>query len=106
MSMQDHLVEIKSLEQAASILGVAAGDREPALRAAYVRQIRLHPPDTDAQGFERVRDAYAMLRDPRQRARWWLESADPDEPLTALLDAPCHVGPDPWLQAIQRMIRP
>lgn len=103
---QEHIVEIKSLEQAAGILGVPAGAGEGELRAAYVREIRLHPPDTDAKGFERVRDAYALLRDPRRRAQWWMESADPGAPLTSLLESPCHVGPGPWLEAIQRMVKP
>lgn len=106
MTRPDHIVEIKSLQQAAGILGVPADTGERQLRAAYVRQIQAHPPDADEEAFERVRDAYALLRDPRRRALWWLEAANPEAPLTALLEEPCHVGPGPWLEAIGRMVKP
>jgi hypothetical protein len=106
MTRPDHIVEIKSLEHAAGVLGVPADAGARELRAAYVRQIQAHPPDVDAEAFERVRDAYALLRDPQRRALWWLESADPEAPLISLLEEPCHVGPGPWLEAIARMVEP
>jgi hypothetical protein len=106
MTKPDHIVEIKSRDEAAGILGVPADADERELRAAYVSQVQAHPPDVDPEAFERVRDAYEWLRDPRRRARWWLESVDPAAPLTSLLDEPCRPGPGPWLDAIGRMVTP
>ena len=74
MTQPNHVVEVESLEEAADILGVAADADERRLRAAYMRGVQAHPPDIDAAAFERVRDAYELLRDPRRRAQWWLDN--------------------------------
>ncbi len=75
-----------------------AGDEE--IRAAYLRKVKQYPPDRSPREFERVRDAYEMLRDPRQRARRLL-LADPKQPLASLLDGlkpeRRFTGPVPWL---------
>ncbi len=96
---------IGSLDEAASVLGVAPGAVPEEVRAAYLEQVRRHPPDADPQGFERVRDAWQLLCDPAQRGRSWLH-ADPAAPLTKVLDEPCFAGPQPWLEAIRQMVRP
>ena len=56
-------------------LGQDAGEEE--IRAAYVRKVKEHPPDRSPEEFERIRDAYDSLRDPRRRMRDRLLSADP-----------------------------
>ena len=61
-----------------------AGDEE--IRAAYLRKVKQYPPDRAPREFERVRDAYEMLRDPRRRTRLMLLAADPKQPLASLLD--------------------
>jgi curved DNA-binding protein CbpA len=93
-------------QEAAAILGVAVDGDEPQVRAAYVRRVVDHPPDVDPDGFERVREAYELLRDPVRRALS-LFDADPRAPLTSLLAGPSlrFVGPDPWVAAIREGIR-
>ena len=87
------------------VLGIEPAASDEEIRAAYLRKIREHPPERDAEAFERVRDAYAELRDPRERTRRLLFSGDPLSPLTHLLDgrAPARrfVGPKRWLAALQ-----
>ena len=55
--------------------------------------------------FERIRDAYEELRDPRRRAGSMLFSADPDASLVSLLDESRelrrYVGPEPWIDAMK-----
>ncbi len=38
-----------------------ASDQE--IRKAYLRQVRLSPPERDPEGFKRIRRAYALLKD-------------------------------------------
>ena len=76
-----------------------AGDEE--IRAAYLRKVKQYPPDRSPREFERVRDAYDMLRDPGRRTRSMLLAADPKQPLASLLDGlkaqRQFTGPDAWL---------
>lgn len=84
-------------------IGLDAGDEE--IRAAYLRKVKEHPPDRSPREFERVRDAYEELRDPRRRARRLLLSADPAQPLVSLLESGAaerrFTGPDPWLAVLK-----
>ena len=92
-------------EDPREILGVApsAGDEE--IRAAYLRKVKENPPDRSPAAFERIRDAYEILRDPRRRALHLLLSADPDAPLVSLLPARNRerrfTGPAPWLAVLK-----
>ena len=96
---------IASHEDPEEILGVApyAGDKE--IRAAYLRMVKENPPDRSPAAFERVRDAYEILRDPHRRALNMLLSVDPDVPMVSLL--PVHsrerrfTGPGPWLAVLR-----
>ena len=76
-----------------------AGDEE--IRAAYLRKVKEYPPDRAPREFERVRDAYEMLRDPRRRTRLMLLAEDPKQPLASLLDGlkpqRQFTGPEAWL---------
>jgi curved DNA-binding protein CbpA len=75
------------------------------IRAAYLRKIKQFPPERHPEEFERVRDAYDELRDPRGRTRRLLFSGDPLPPLTRLLEgrraARRFVGPKPWLAVLK-----
>lgn len=92
-------------EDPREILGVApnAGDEE--IRAAYLRKVKDNPPDRSPAAFERIRDAYEILRDPRRRALHMLLSVDPDAPLVSLL--PAHnrerrfTWPASWLAVLR-----
>ncbi len=92
-------------DQAMRTLGVSATADEAQIRTAYMEQVRLHPPDREPEMFERIRDAYEMLKDPRQRARRILAVENPDTPLPDLLagrPSPRRfVGPELWLQVLK-----
>jgi curved DNA-binding protein CbpA len=87
------------------ILGVATNATDEEIRAAYLRKVKEHPPERSPAAFERIRDAYEVLRDPRRRALHLLLSADPRAPLVSLLAdrAPERrfVGPAPWLAVLK-----
>ncbi|MBI4871405.1 MAG: DnaJ domain-containing protein [Candidatus Riflebacteria bacterium] len=68
-------------------LGVARESSPEEVRQAYLARVKESPPDRDPERFERVRDAYDVLRDPRRRIRALLESIDLQKPLTELLGA-------------------
>ena len=96
---------IATHEDPREILGVApnAGDEE--IRAAYLRKVKENPPDRSPAAFERVRDAYEILGDPRRRALHMLLAADPEAPLVSLLTARTgerrFTGPGPWLAVLR-----
>ena len=75
------------------------------IRAAYLRKIKQYPPERHPVEFEKVRDAYDTLRDPRARTRNLLFSGDPLPPLTHLLHgrlgARRFIGPKPWLAVLE-----
>ena len=84
-------------------IGLEVGDEE--IRAAYLRKVKEYPPDRSPREFERVRDAYEDLRDPRRRARSLFLSADPAQPLASLLEGRASerrfTGPDPWMAVLK-----
>jgi curved DNA-binding protein CbpA len=84
-------------------VGADAGDEE--IRAAYVRRVKEHPPDRSPEEFERIRDAYESLRDPRRRMRDRLLAVDPLAPLVSVVDVNVRqrrfVGPQPWLEGLK-----
>jgi hypothetical protein len=97
-------------EEAEAVLGVPAEADEAALRRAYLEKVRQHPPDQDPEAFERIRDAYEQLRNPRWRARQVLVGGpDPLAPLASLMDGvkPTRrfVGLKPWLDALREKER-
>ena len=67
--------------------GTAAGGAESGaesdaavVKRAYRRALAQHPPDTDPDGFRRIRDAYELLRDPWGRAEEILVRPLPQAP--------------------------
>jgi preprotein translocase subunit Sec63 len=87
------------------VLGVDVGAPEEEIRAAYLRKVKEFPPDRAPAEFERIRDAYEILRDPHRRMAHMLFSVDPAAPLASLLAGrPADrkfVGPEPWLAVIR-----
>lgn len=87
------------------ILGIEPSASEEEIRAAYLGLIQQHPPERDAEGFERIRDAYADLRDPRERTRRRLFSGASIRPMTDLLDGHeprrSFTGPKAWLAVLK-----
>jgi len=92
-------------EDPREILGVAPDAGDEPIRDAYLQKVKEHPPDHDPAAFERIRDAYEALRDPRRRARHMFLSADPHAPLVSLLPASSQerkfTGPDAWLAVLR-----
>jgi curved DNA-binding protein CbpA len=92
-------------EDPRDVLGVAAEAGEEEIRAAYLRKIKEYPPERAPAEFERVRDAYGLLRDPRRRAERLLFGGEAMAPLQNLLDgrraARRFTGPKPWLAALK-----
>jgi curved DNA-binding protein CbpA len=88
-----------------AVLGVSGEATDAQVRSAYLRKIKEFPPDRCPDEFERVRDAYEMLRDRRQRVRHSLFSIDPGAPLESLLESDPgqrrFAGPDPWLAVLK-----
>lgn len=88
-----------------AILGVSAEAGDQEIRQAYLQKVKEFPPDRSPEQFERVRDAYETLRDPRRRTQRMLLAVDPDAPLASLLggenDDRRFVGLDPWLAVLK-----
>jgi curved DNA-binding protein CbpA len=86
-------------------LGVEPEAGPEEIRAAYLRKVKEFPPDRAPREFERLREAYEILSDPRRRARHLVLAADPRQPLASLLEdlrpARRHVGPGPWLAVLE-----
>lgn len=68
-------------EEARAALGIDAAEVDAAaVKRAYRRALAEHPPDTDPDGFRRIRDAYELLRDPWTRAKELLDNPLPQAP--------------------------
>ncbi|MCC6536591.1 MAG: DnaJ domain-containing protein [Bryobacterales bacterium] len=93
------------IEDPEAILGVEANATDEEIRAAYLACIAQFPPDRAPTEFERIRDAYELMRDPRARARRVLFGRGLDWPLEKLLgdtqSARTYAGPEPWLEALK-----
>jgi DnaJ domain len=89
-----------------TVLGIAIYAGEEEIRSAYLRKVKEHPPDRSPEEFERIRDAYEILRDPRRRVRDMLLSADPEVPLVSLVEGQPltrrFTGPGPWLEVLKK----
>lgn len=90
---------------AREILGVELNATDEQIRAAYLTKITEHPPDRSPTEFERIRDAYDTLRDPRRRMNEILRSRDPIPSISSIfagIEPECrYVGPGPWLEVLK-----
>lgn len=106
--MNTHRISISPTE-AQSLLGLTAGADDEQVRQAYLSKVREFPPDKDPEAFERIRDAYELLKDRRTRARQVLHSPEPYQPLPELLAGlgPVRhfVGPRPWIDALREKMK-
>ena len=87
------------------VLGISRNATDEDIRAAYLLKVREYPPDRAPEQFEKIRDAYEILRDPRRRVRHRLFSVDPGAPLVSLFTDGARprrfVGPGPWLEVLK-----
>ena len=80
---------LSSFEHARAALGLGEAESDPAaIKQAYRRALAEHPPDTDPDGFRRIRDAYELLRDPWSRLSELLHDPAPQAPPPAAPAAP------------------
>jgi len=86
---------------AREILGLEENANDEQIRAAYLAKIKDHPPDRSPEEFERIRDAYDTLRDPRKRMNEILRSRDPIPTVSSIFAGlepeRRYLGPGPWL---------
>lgn len=77
------------------VLGIARDAPPAAVREAYFRLVKLHPPEDDPEGFRAVSEAYRILSDPDERRR--LDAAErlPPEVAAALQRAAAVSETDP-----------
>ena len=87
------------------VLGINQDAGEEEIRTAYVRKVKEHPPDRSPEEFERIRDAYDSLRDPRRRMRDVLLAVDPVAPFVSVIELKARqrrfAGPRPWLEVLK-----
>ena len=87
------------------ILGVPVNAGEEEIRAAYLSKVKEYPPDRNPAEFEKIRDAYDTLRDPRKRARAMLLSDELSGHFTSLTDGHqarrIFAGPQPWREVLK-----
>lgn len=60
----------KEKESYYKILGTTANIGNARIKEKYIQALKKHPPETDPEGFEKVREAYETLRDPEKRAQY------------------------------------
>ena len=87
------------------ILGVGADAPSEEIRRVYLEKVKLYPPDKNPEQFEKIRDAYELLNNPRERARTMIITANPKLALTELVKSknrtPHFTGPKPWLNILR-----
>ena len=87
------------------VLGISQNATDEEIRMAYLLRVREYPPDRAPEQFEKIRDAYETLRDPRRRMRHRLFSLDPGAPLVPLFGDDARprrfVGHGPWLEVLK-----
>ena len=91
--------------KANEILGVAANASADEIRVAYLDKVKQFPPDRSPEEFEKIRDAYDCLRDPRRQAKAMLLSPDGGATLASLIDdlktRQLFVGPRLWREVLK-----
>ena len=87
-------------------LGIAEDADDAAIRQAYLRCVKDHPPSRDPETAEQIRAAYEQLKDPLKRAERAVLYADPEAPLVSLLEGcsghRAFVGPELWLNVLKK----
>ncbi|MDR3239699.1 MAG: DnaJ domain-containing protein [Clostridiales bacterium] len=86
-----------------TILGVERGADKTRLKRAYYEQVKLHPPETDPDGFQALREAYAFLTDDQKRAGYDKQLELPPELSEVLLTADALFRSDRYKEAISKL---
>jgi hypothetical protein len=94
---------LRPFAEARAVLEIPADADAAAIKRAYRKLALAHPPDTDAEGFRRVRDAYELLTDPWSRAKEMLMHPEPMVAPPPLPSAPAPAGPGELPLALLRL---
>jgi curved DNA-binding protein CbpA len=86
-----------------SVLGLTPHASMIDIKRAYFGRVRMHPPETDPEGFQRIRAAYEALRTPASRAVTDRQLIQPPPPFSLArrlppLDLDFHPA-DRWAEA-------
>jgi curved DNA-binding protein CbpA len=87
------------------VLGVSPNAGAEEIRAAYLRKVKEYPPDQAPEEFEKIRNAFETLSDPRKRTLAMLHASDPGAPLVSVLDSHSprrlFAGPQAWREVLK-----
>lgn len=90
------------------VLGVAGDADDATIRRAYLRLLRMHPPERDPDGFRRLRAAYEAVRSRQDRAaRQLLERPrlpDVEPLLRSMAEEPIPKDPAQILSALRAAV--
>jgi DnaJ-class molecular chaperone len=90
---------------ASEILGVPVHASSEEIRAAYLEKVKQFPPDRAPEEFEKIRDAYDLLRDPRRRAQAVLNCPEASKSFRSLADGlearRIFAGPQAWREVLK-----
>lgn len=75
-----------------AVLGVAETDDDDAIKKAYLRQVREHPPERDPERFQAIRAAYDAIKTRRDRLHYRLFGQESPD-LAALVASALRPGP-------------
>jgi curved DNA-binding protein CbpA len=87
------------------VLGIDNDSSADAIRRAYYRRVREHPPEKDPEGFKTVRAAYDLLSDATSRSNYDALSAHGEEIGRLFEAARTHMEDEEWQQAIGMLKR-
>ncbi len=62
-------MSVKSIKSPYEILEVSETASFEEIRKAYLRKVRLSPPEKDPEGFKTIRKAYGLLKDSAERKK-------------------------------------
>ena len=92
-----------------TVLGLSEKAGADDIRRAYLEKIKIYPPDRSPEMFEKIRDAYELLRDPRKRTAFYLKNIDPEAPFVSILQGGTRkrrkIGPELWLGVMKDGMR-
>jgi len=92
-------------EDPKEILGISDHANGEEIRKAYLDKVKQYPPDRMPDEFEKIRDAYEILKHPGTRTIAMLRAIDPAVSLLTLVDGRPEtrrfVGPQMWLEAMK-----
>ena len=82
-----------------ALLGVSEDADAPALKRAYYKKVRQHPPEKDPELFQRIRAAYELLSDPERRRHYLAERSHSEELTELLEEAERFANENRWASA-------